>query len=178
MSNATATQTALPSIMGLTTIGAIFTVLVPLPAVLFGPWYITHWQQQPAFFGIEALRYVGMAMIPVGLVVYWKGITTLGRQGVNPIPVPAITHIVTTGIFAWTRNPMYLGAITMMVGQALLFGSRGVLYYALVWFAVFNLFEFTFDQPVLMKQLPDVYGNYKKTVPMWIPRPPRHRQRT
>jgi protein-S-isoprenylcysteine O-methyltransferase Ste14 len=178
MSKATRTQTTLPSIMGLTTIGALFTVLVPLPAVAFGPWYITHWAPQPAFFGIEALRYVGMALIPIGFVVYWKGITTLGRQGVNPIPVPPITDIVRTGIFAWTRNPMYLGAITMMVGQALLFGSRSILYYALVWFGVFNLFELSFDEKVLMKQFPEVYGRYKKTVPMWIPRPPRRDQGT
>ncbi len=173
MSDATATQTTLPSVMGLTTIGALFTVLVPLPAEVVGPWYITHWVQQPAFFGLEALRYVGIAMIAGGFFIYWTAITTLGRAGVNPIPVPPITHIVTSGIFAWTRNPMYLGALTMMVGQALLFGSRGVLYYALVWFGVFNLFELTFDEPVLLKQFPDVYGKYKRTVPMWIPRPPR-----
>jgi protein-S-isoprenylcysteine O-methyltransferase Ste14 len=135
------TGKTLPSVLGLTTIGALFTVLVPLPAVVFGPWYITHWMEQPAFFGLEALRYVGMALIPVGLIVYWKGVTTLGREGVNPIPVPAITHFVTSGIFARPRNPMYVGAIT-------------------------------FDQPVLMKQFPEVYGKYKRTVPMWIPRPP------
>ena len=167
------TQKPLPSIFGLTAIGAAFTLLVPGPAVVFGPWYMTHWVQQPAFFDIEATRYVGMALIPIGLVVYWVAVTTLGREGVNPIPVPAITHIVNTGIFAWVRNPMYVGALTMMVGQTLLFGSRGLLVYTLVWFGVFNLFELTFDEKVLMKEFPDVYGPYKKSVPMWIPRPPR-----
>jgi len=158
-------------VMGITLVGALFTLLVPIPAVAIVPWYITRWVQQPAFLGLEPLRYAGLALIPIGAVVYATGLTCLGRNGANPIP--PVHCIVDSGIYGWTRNPMYIGVLMALVGQGLYFGSRGLLYYAAGWFVLFHVFEVTFDERELKKQFGDGYGGYINRVPRWIPRPPR-----
>jgi protein-S-isoprenylcysteine O-methyltransferase Ste14 len=159
----------------LTRIGAIFTLLVPLPVIVVIPWYITRWSFQPAFFGLEALRYLGAVMIVAGLITYSLGIGHLGYYGSNPIP--PVANIVSEGIYQWTRNPMYTGVVTMLTGQAMVFGSHGMLYYALGWFLFFHTFEVVYDEPALKKQFADVYPDYCRNTPRWIPRRPRSNRR-
>jgi protein-S-isoprenylcysteine O-methyltransferase Ste14 len=157
--------------MGITLVGAVFTLVVPVPAVAIIPWFITRWVPQPAFLGLEALRYVGVALILIGVAMYVMSLTCLGRYGAYPIP--PVHCIVDKGVYGWTRNPMYIGAVMPMLGQALYFGSRGMLYYSLGWFLLFQVFEVTYDEPELKKQFGDVYVGYVDRVPRWIPRRPR-----
>jgi protein-S-isoprenylcysteine O-methyltransferase Ste14 len=155
----------------LTKIGAIFTLLVPVPVVIVIPWYITRWNLQPAFFGLEALRYLGALLTAGGLIVYGVAIGHLGHYGANP--VPPVATIVSEGIYEWTRNPMYTGVVSALTGQAILFASRGMLYYALGWFLLFHVFEVTYDEPALKQQFAAVYPDYCRNTPRWIPRRPR-----
>jgi protein-S-isoprenylcysteine O-methyltransferase Ste14 len=155
----------------LTQIGALFTLLVPVPVVGIIPWYITRWIIQPAFLGVEPLRYVGAVLIVAGCSVYVVGLGHLGHHGTHPIP--PVVNIVSAGIYAWTRNPMYSGVIMMLIGQALLFGSRDLLEYALGWFLFFHCFEVFYDEPVLKHKFADVYPAYCERTPRWIPRLPR-----
>src|SRR5262249_433695 len=124
----------------------------------------------PSLLGLDILRWIGAAMIPVGAALYLAGVTTLGRSGCNPLP--PVYRIVSNGVYAWTRNPMYVGGLTAVVGQGLLFG-RGVLrLHAVGWFTLFHLFEVTFDEKVLARQFGAVYTDYCASTPRWIPRRP------
>ena len=53
----------------------------------------------------------------------------------------------------YTRNPMYTGVVFVMVGQGLLFGSRGEVIYGLCWFAFFHIFEVFLDDPFIVKRM-------------------------
>lgn len=157
---------------GLTVRTVLFEVLVPLPACGIIPYFMTgHWQLQPAFFGIEALRWVGAAIIPIGFVLHLFAVAHLYRRGCAP--VPPVATIVSDGVYAWTRNPMYVGALMVMVGEALLFGAHSLLIYAAVWWCLFHLFEVSFDEGVLRKRFGALYTDYCDATPRWIPRPPR-----
>jgi len=153
---------------GITRPVLLFTALVPIPAGIFIPWLISRWHLQPAFLGIEPLRWVGAAMIPFGVAVYWSAVTCLGRQKASPYP--PCTHIVSCDIYARTRNPMYTGVLLLMFGQAILFASRGVAIYAFCWFAAFHVFEVTYDEPFLARKFGAAYTDYHASVPRWIPR--------
>jgi len=148
-----------------------FVMYAPVPVIGIFPYLITRWVQQPPFLGIDALRYVGMALIPVGLIVHIAGFLTLARGGANPIP--PVYAIVKNGLFAWTRNPMYIGALTAVFGQALLFGSRGLLYFIAGVLTVAHTFAVTYDEPELRKKFGKEYIDYCNAVNRWLPRPPR-----
>jgi len=77
-------------------------------------------------------------------------------------------RLVQTGIYAWTRNPMYLGHIIYMVGVALtfhsLFGGALAIGRA-VWFHMRVLG----DERRLAAQFGEPYLDYKRRVKRWVP---------
>src|SRR5690606_16614717 len=79
----------------------------------------------------EILFAVGWLMVLLGLVIIVSSIRTLGRAKTTVKPHEAATHLVTIGPFSFSRNPIYLGNTTIMVGIGLITG--------IVWFIVFAI---------------------------------------
>jgi len=68
------------------------------------------------------------------------------------------------------RNPMYVGVIIILLGEALFFGSTMMVIYALCAFVMFNVFILFYEEPYLRKEFGVQYDDYKKQVGRWIPR--------
>jgi protein-S-isoprenylcysteine O-methyltransferase Ste14 len=153
----------------------VFFLLIPLPMAGVIPWWITRWQWQPPLLGIEAGRWLGAIAVALGAPLLVWSVVWLAREGVKPYP--PIQRLVTNGPYAYTRNPMYLGVVMVMMGQGLLFGSRGVFIYGLCWLMAFQIFERTADDPFIRKHIGPPYDEYMKAVPGWIPRRPRRVER-
>ena len=51
----------------------------------------------------------GGVVLLVGVAFAWTGARTLLRRGTNFIPTRPALALATDGIYAWTRNPMYVG---------------------------------------------------------------------
>ena len=91
----------------------------------------------------------------------------LGGGGPGLSGAPA-ERIVETGIYAWTRNPMYLGHIIYMIGVALTFQSLFAAVIPLaraVWFH----FRVLGDEKNLAARFGEPYLAYKQKVKRWIP---------
>jgi len=71
------------------------------------------------------------------------------------------------------RNPGYLAALGVMMGQGLLLGSVPVLIYAVGMGAVFHLFVVGYEEPALRRKFGAEYETYRHEVRRWIPRRPR-----
>ena len=80
-------------------------------------------------------------------------------------------RIITTGIYARTRNPMYLGVITVVLGEAVLFGSSRLLAYAGAVFVAFNAFVLLYEEPAHRRRFGADFEEYCRRVPRWVPRP-------
>ena len=74
------------------------------------------------------------------------------------------------GPFRWVRNPGYVSVVTLLVGQALVFGSPGVLGYAVVVAMAFHLVVVLYEEPRLRRQYRADYETYCRVVPRWVPR--------
>ena len=88
-------------------------------------------------------------------------------------PYPPIERVITTGPYAYTRNPMYVGVVMLMVGQGLWFGSLGVVLYGIGWLIAFMIFVHTIDDPFIQKRIGPSCDDYMRSVPGWIPRRPK-----
>ena len=151
----------------------VFTLLVPFTMAVVIPWLMTGFRFQPALLGIEAGRLVGALMIVTGATWLLWAIAWFAHEGVKPYP--PIERVITTGPYAYSRNPMYGGVVTLMIGQGLLLGSRGVVIYGVCWLLGFVVFERTIDDPFIIRRMGKTYEDYMKSVPGWIPRRPRGR---
>jgi protein-S-isoprenylcysteine O-methyltransferase Ste14 len=81
--------------------------------------------------------------------------------------------VVTRGPYRWVRNPIYLAALLVVLGEAGLFGSPWLLAYAGAMAVCFHLFVTGYEERVLRRCFGPGYLAYRSAVPRWIPRRPR-----
>jgi protein-S-isoprenylcysteine O-methyltransferase Ste14 len=84
-----------------------------------------------------------------------------------------VQRLVTYGVFAWMRNPLYVGNFLIWTGFAI---GSGVLWFLPIAVALFALeysFIVRYEEGVLESIFGSEYVEYKRRTPRWIPRPPR-----
>jgi protein-S-isoprenylcysteine O-methyltransferase Ste14 len=82
---------------------------------------------------------------------------------------------VASGPYRFVRNPMYVGAIGLMVGFALVLRAPSVFGVAAAAFAFSSLFVLVHEEPALARQFGESYAAYKRTTNRWIPSRPKGR---
>lgn len=143
----------------------------PVVATLLVPWLLTRWHLEEPFFGWHAFRWLGIAVLLVGAVMAAESMTRFSRLGRGtPAPWAPPTHFVATGLYRLVRNPMYVGVLLVIVGQALLFGSVAVLAWAAILGLVFHVFVVFVEEPSLRARFGLEYEDYRRRVGRWLPR--------
>ena len=97
-----------------------------------------------------------------------------GRGGRHPGLWDAPRRVVATGPYRWVRNPIYLAALLVVLGEAWLFLSPSLLVYAAGMAVFCHLFVTGYEERKLSRRFGDSYLEYRRAVPRWIPRRPRH----
>lgn len=119
------------------------------------------------------LRWTGIVPLVVGAVgVAWSFLlfVRLGHGTPNPwVPPQAL---VTTGPFAWTRNPIVLSHALASIGVALLVASPTAVVLVLL-LGIPVQFIVRSEERTLEARYGDAYRRYREAVPRWLPRRPR-----
>ena len=76
-------------------------------------------------------------------------------------------QLVASGLYRFTRNPMYNGVLLVLAAEAWLFRSVVLLEYAILMFTVFSLAVFLYEEPMLESQFGESYRAYRRAVPRW-----------
>jgi protein-S-isoprenylcysteine O-methyltransferase Ste14 len=144
---------------------ALFFVVAPLVLAGFVPWWITHWEFRPAFFGFELTRAIGLMLIIAGVPGVVDSFARFALQGLGtPAPIAPTQKLVVTGLYRYVRNPIYVGVAAVIFGQALLFGDWRLLWY------VFHVFVLVYEEPTLKQTFGVQYEDFRANVPRWVPR--------
>ena len=85
----------------------------------------------------------------------------------------APSRVVATGPYRWVRNPIYIGALLVVLGESWLFASLPLLVYAGAMAVFCHLFVTGYEERTLSRRFGRAYLEYRRTVPRWIPRRPR-----
>lgn len=97
----------------------------------------------------------------------------------TPVPFNPPPKLVTTGPYTYVRNPMLTGLFILLFGLGVLFRSISLVSIFTPLFILLNLLELkAIEEPELEKRLGKEYLEYKKRVPMFIPRLVRTRKRS
>jgi protein-S-isoprenylcysteine O-methyltransferase Ste14 len=117
------------------------------------------------------LRALGGILLDAGLAVLILAFVRFVVEGLGtPVPIAAPSRLVVGGVYRYVRNPMYVGAILAIIGQALIFGQLSLLVYAAVVFLVTSAFVHWYEEPRLALLFGADYEAYRKAVPGWWPR--------
>ena len=137
--------------------------------VVYIPFWITRFRIPAAEpWGQRSLAFV---IIAVGLVPalesVWRFIA-VGRGTL--IPVVPTERLVVSGLYRYVRNPMYVGVLTAVAGETVLFESRSMVVYWAILVLGFNLIVRLYEEPTLARRYGEEYARYKRNVRRWVPR--------
>jgi len=121
-----------------------------------------------------ALTSLGSVMIVVGLSLLIWTVSLFDRVGRGTLGVGKLmgepVHLVVRGPYRHVRNPMITGVVCILLGEAAITGSGGLLVWAATFFLVLAVFIRYWEQPHLEKRYGNEYVEYRHNVPAWIPR--------
>lgn len=145
----------------------LFTVLVPGTAAVYVPLYLLA-ARPPA---VLAWRLASLPVFALGIAIYawcvWD-FATFG--GGTPAPIDAPRRLVVRGLYRYSRNPMYVGVLTTILGWVVRYRSPALLLYAGVLGLCFQGFIVLYEEPHLTRTFGDEYVEYRRTVGRWLPR--------
>ena len=119
----------------------------------------------------QMLTFLAAALFTLGSgVVGIAGIAAFRRAGttVNPLQPENSTALVVGGIYRYTRNPMYLGMVLVLLGCAVTVGASTAL---LVPPLFMIIIEYRFIRPeeaMLHERFPEAYAAYCARVRHWL----------
>jgi protein-S-isoprenylcysteine O-methyltransferase Ste14 len=113
-----------------------------------------------------------MAVLLLGLGLLLMLIATLqfikAKTTVNPMRPTHSSSIVSTGVFAISRNPIYLGDVLVLMAWALWLGSITSLIAIPLFVAYISQFQIKPEEQALLKKFGPTYERYLTTVRRWI----------
>ena len=148
----------------------VFTLLIPGVFLVLVPYFLLSWFGDGLTVDIGSFRYLGMLPVLLGVLIYiqcaWSFVS-LGKG--TPAPVDPPKELVVKGLYKHIRNPMYLGVLSLLIGEVIFFGSLLIFLYAALVFLCFHIFVIFYEEPHLRARFGDSYTRYLDSVPRWIP---------
>ena len=151
------------------TSAAWFVVTGGVGAVLV-PWWLTGWRLRHPLPYWSVAEAVGILLIVAGLIPAVHVFVQFVRAGGTPMPGAMTGRLVVTGFNRHVRNPIYLAAMTIFVGEALLFGQLSMLVYTIAVWVGAAAFVRWYEEPALAARFGADYEAYRPAVPAWRPR--------
>ncbi len=141
----------------------------PIVALFYiGIAYLLGWFLPLPFTGPAILRTVGFGLTVIGflfgvgaLLEFRKARTTLDPHG-------TVSTVVTNGIYRFTRNPIYLGFLCMVIGLPLNSGYYWGLIISPFFVATMNRLVIEKEEAYLGEKFKDQYKSYKSRVRRWL----------
>ena len=102
-------------------------------------------------------------------LIGWSALNFLRVKG-TPVPFKPPPNLVTSGPYAYTRNPMLTGVFALLFGFGIFYGSVSLIFIFTPVFILFSYWELKYiEEPELEKRLGQEYIEYRKRTPMFFP---------
>ena len=150
----------------------LFTILVPgtvafwLPPLLLDKRRLT---MPPSW---STAQFVALIPLALGAAIYLRCLWEFAARGRGiPAPVDHPKELVVTGLYRYVRNPMYLGVLLFLLGEALFFRYWAFLLYTIAWLGFVHLNILLYEEPNLRRKFGTSYDRYVAAVRRWVPGP-------
>jgi len=116
----------------------------------------------------DAWHLVGIAPIVLGVVFAGVAARQFTKAKTNIVPLTISTTLVTNGIFAVTRNPMYVGMVAILFGTALLLNDLWPWFVIALFWLVIRIGFVRHEETLMEKTFGEQYVEYKARVRRWL----------
>lgn len=112
----------------------------------------------------------GVAFFITGVALVLFARREFARHGQHTDPGHPTTNLVTTGIFSFSRNPLYLGVVCLLIGIALMINSLWVLVFLLPSIGACHYILIAPEEKYLAATFGEEYHTYAASVHRWLGR--------
>jgi protein-S-isoprenylcysteine O-methyltransferase Ste14 len=111
--------------------------------------------------------FIGIALIAAGAALAIAGRNAFVGSGTHINPYKPATALVTTGIFAYVRNPMYVGLALLVLGIGIAFASDWTVLMVVPQMLIIHTGVVGREERYLEAKFGDAYRRYKAEVPRY-----------
>jgi len=120
------------------------------------------------FASTKPLEWIGYVLVLIGLGFAFSAVNQFGKMHTTLDPHGSVNAIVTSGPYRFSRNPIYLGFVCMLIGLPLALGNYwGAVLSPLLMILMVQL-VIQHEEAYLEKKFGEVYTGYKSRVRRWI----------
>ena len=114
-------------------------------------------------------NWLGLVPVSLGSAGLIWGLLSHSAQTPRRIDMePAKNYLLRDGPYRFSRNPMYLSELILILGWAIFYGSLAVLAVFVVWWAFFTFYQVPQEERLMAARLGQAYREYQQKVPRWL----------
>ncbi|TMX37079.1 hypothetical protein DA096_01450 [Vibrio rotiferianus] len=119
---------------------------------------------------VPLVEFVSAGLIALAVAVGIAGVYEFrkAKTTVNPVKPETASMVVDTGIFAYTRNPMYVALLLVIIAVGLWWQHLSVILCSVLFVAYMNRFQIKPEERALERLFGEDYLDYKNQVRRWI----------
>lgn len=141
-----------------------------LTMVLFGALMAALAHAVPTPLFLPGRFFISVFMLVAGVIVSLAGVASFRRHKttVNPMRPELSSELVTTGVYRFSRNPMYLGFALILAGWGVFLASWAALLLLPIFMVYMNLFQIGPEEKFLRKRFGESFIDYSERVQRWL----------
>ena len=113
-------------------------------------------------------RYVGAALMLLSVALGFWAVWLFRKADTGVVPFTPVKALVSHGPYRFTRNPMYLGMVGVLLGTAVLLGSLAPLVAIPLFIALIEWRFILAEEAMLVATFGEAYAEYKARVRRWL----------
>ena len=129
---------------------------------------VLHWATPLSRLHIYSNWVLGMVLGIGGFGIMMWGWWIFKKSDIAICPTAKTDHLVTSGVYRFTRNPMYLGLISMLLALALFVGTSPFYLSTAAYFLVIDNVFCPYEEGKLVEAFGDRYTSYQSKVRRWL----------
>lgn len=115
-----------------------------------------------------AFQWLGLPLVVLGLGVAVAARSQFARARTNIYTFRQPDHLVTDGLFRFTRNPMYLGFCLALAGLAVFLGSLAPVLCAVTYLVISDRWYIAFEEEMMRARFGEAYQRYARHTRRWL----------
>ena len=113
---------------------------------------------------------ISIFILSIGILILLNPVLKFkkSKTTINPIKFNKVNKLVTSGIYKYSRNPMYLGFLIIVISSSIFYLNTYSILTPLFFYLWINRFQIKREEVFLTKKFGEDYLSYKKKTRRWI----------
>ena len=113
---------------------------------------------------------ISIFILSIGILILLNPVLKFkkSKTTINPIKFNKVNKLVTSGIYKYSRNPMYLGLLMIVISSSIFYLNIFSILTPLFFYLWINRFQIKREEVFLTEKFGEDYLSYKKKTRRWI----------